>query len=211
MGELVEKNDEIDWAILRKPLIIFCICLVISSALIGVSYYFNTNFNKEYKKNKSVFQSVSRRYLDVDQEEKVLHDYYPKFVKFYNQGIIGREKRLNWIESLRQAGEKIKLPSLNYSINSQEKHVPEFNIDYSGFTLYRSSMELKLGLLHEGDLFKLLDYINRKADGVYTISECTFNMNGNEIKFVKNFANISANCLLYWITIEQVGSQGIEI
>jgi hypothetical protein len=207
----MEDNNQIDWSILKGPIIIFCICLIVGIGLIGGSYYFNSNLNKEYKKNKSIFQSISRRYLDVDQEEKLLRDYYPQFVKLYNQGVIGREKRLNWIESLRQAGEKIKLPTLNYSINSQEEHIPEYNINYSGYTLYRSSMELNLGLLHEGDLFKLLDYINRTADGVYTISECDFKMNGKEIKFKSDHANISASCLLYWITIDLSGGQGIEI
>lgn len=207
----MEKKDGIDWSILKGSLISFCICLAIASALIGGSYYFNNNLEKEYNQNKSVFQSISRRYLDVDQEEKVLHDYYPQFVKLYNKGVIGREKRLNWIEALRQAGESVDLPSLTYSINSQEEHIPEYNINYSGYTLYRSSMKLDLGLLHEGDLFKLLDYINHTADGIYTLTECSFRMNGKEIKFEKDHANISASCLLYWITIDLTGGQEIKI
>jgi len=207
----MEDKNEIDWSILKKSLIFLSLSLVISSTLIGASYYFNSNLNKEYNNNKSIFQSISRRYLDVDHEEKLLRDYYPQFVELYMQGIIGREKRLNWIEALRQASEKIRLPSLNYSINSQEEHIPEYSINYSGYTLYRSSMELNLGLLHEGDLFKLMDYMNRAADGIYTISECSFSMKGREIKFEKNSANISVQCLLNWITIDLPGGQEIKI
>ncbi len=207
----MEDKNEIDWSILKKSLIFLSLSLVISSTLIGASYYFNSNLNKEYNNNKSIFQSISRRYLDVDHEEKLLRDYYPQFVELYRQGIIGREKRLNWIEALRQASEKIRLPSLNYSINSQEEHIPEYSINYSGYTLYRSSMELNLGLLHEGDLFKLMDYMNRAADGIYTISECSFSMKGREIKFEKNSANISVQCLLNWITIDLPGGQEIKI
>jgi len=206
-----EKKNEIDWSLLKGPLIVFCICFIIASGLVAGSYYFNSSLNKEYKKNKNTFQSISRRYLDVDQEEKLLRDYYPKFVKLYNEGIIGREKRLNWIEALRQAGEQIDLPTLSYSINTREEHIPEYVIDYSGYLLYRSSMELNLGLMHEGDLFKLIDYINQAAKGTYTLTECDFRANNSEIKFEKNAANISASCLLYWITIDVAGGQGIEI
>ena len=206
----MEKESDLDWAILKKPLVILCVCFVIASALIGSSYYFNSSLEKEYKNNKSVFQSISRRYLDVDQEEKVLRENYPEFVKLYNKGIIGQEKRLNWIESLRQAGEIINLPSLSYSIESQEEHVPEYTVNYSGYSLYRSSMELSLGLLHEGDLFKLIDYINKNADGVYTISECRLRKNGN-IQYEKDRANVTASCVLYWITIDLAGGQRIEI
>ncbi len=207
----MEKKNEIDWSILKGPLILFCICLVIAGSLIGGSYYFNEKLNKEYVKNKNVFQSISSRYLDVDQEEKVLRDNYPQFVKLYNEGIIGREKRLDWIEALRNAGEKVKLPSLTYSIDSQEQYIPGFNVDYSGYELYRSGMKLELGLLHEGDLFKLLDFINRNADGLYTLTECSFRMNGSEIRFEKNYSNISASCMLYWITINLAGGQEIKI
>jgi len=207
----MEKKDEVDWSILKGPLILFCACLIVASALIGVSYYFNSNLNQEYKNNKSIFQSISRRYLDVDQEEKLLRDYYPHFVKLYNNGVIGHEKRLDWIEALRQAGETVELPLLTYSIDSQEEHIPEYNINYSGYTLYRSSMQLNLGLLHEGDLFKLFDYMNQYAAGIYTLSECTFRMNGNEIQFEKDHANISASCLLHWITINLAGGQEIKI
>lgn len=208
----MEKEDsDLDWTILKTPLIILCVCLFIASALIGTSHYFNAGLEKEYNLNKSIFQSISRRYLDVDQEEKMLRENYPKFVKLYNQGVIGQEKRLNWIESLRKAGEVIGLPSLTYSIDSQEEHVPEYSINYNGYTLYRSSMDLSLGLLHEGDLFKLIDYINRNADGIYTISECKFNKNGNEVNFEKDRANVTASCQLYWITIDLAGGQRIEI
>lgn len=205
------KKDEIDWSVLKGSLIIFSICLIISTTFIVGSYYFNNSLNKQFNKNKNIFQSISSRYLDVDQEEKLLHDYYPEFVQLYEAGIIGREKRLDWIESLRQSGEKIGLVSLNYSIASQEEFIPEFMINYTGYKLYRSNMDLDVGLLHEADFFKLLDYLNRNVDGSYTISECEFRLNGDQIKFEKDHANISASCLLQWLTIDLADGRRIEI
>ena len=206
-----EEKKEIDWSILKTSLILFCMCLLISISLIASSYYFNNKLEKEYANNKKVFQSISRRYLDVDQEEKLLRDFYPKFLKLYSNGAIGRERRLNWIEALREAGEKNSLPALNYAIKSQEEYKPGYQINYSGYKLYRSNMELKLGLLHEGDLFKLINYLNKTAKGIYTISECDFKLNGQEIKFDKNASNISVNCLLHWITIDLPDGKGIEL
>ena len=204
------RKDDIDWSILRGSIILLCVSIAICSTLIGGSYYFNHDLSAQNKQNKSIFQSISRRYLDVDQEEKLLQNYYPQFVKLYNKGIIGREKRLNWIEALRRSGEKTKLPSLNYTIDSQEEFNPEFEINYSGYTIYQSRMELNLGLLHEGDLFKLLKNLDQTADGDYTISECTFRMEGDQIKYEKNHANIITSCLLHWITIN-LGGKGINI
>ena len=205
------NDSNIDWSILRGSIIFLILCLVICSGLIGGSYYFNDSQNRELKRNKAIFTSISRKYLDVDQEEKLVQDFYPQFVKLYNKGIIGREQRLNWIEALRQSGEQIKLPALRYSINSQQEYTPGFDINYQGYKLYRSTMELNLGLLHEGDLFKLLNYINKNANGTYTISECSFELDGIEIKYDKNHTNISAKCMLHWITIDLDDDRRIEI
>jgi hypothetical protein len=207
----MENKGAMDWGLLKGSIILFCTCIVICGVLIGASYYFNNDLEKQLKRNRGVFQSISRRYLDVDQEEKLLLDNYPKFVALYESGIIGREKRLNWIEALRQSGEKLNLPSLRYAIKSQETFTPGFQINYGGFVLYRSSMDLTLGLLHEGDLFELLNYINRNADGAYTITECKFSPVGKNIIYDKDQANISASCLLHWITIDLPGGNRIEI
>lgn len=207
----MENKGGIDSSILKGSIIVFCICIVLSGVLIGASYYFNNNLEKQLRSNKSVFNSISRRYLDVDKEETLLLENYPKFVALYNSGVIGREKRLNWIEALRKSGEKIKLPSLKYGIKSQEVYTPGFQINYGGFALYRSSMDLSLGLLHEGDLFKLLNYLNRNAAGAYTISECEFRPVGNEIQYNKDQANITVSCLLHWVTIDLPAGKRIEI
>ena len=121
------------------------------------------------------------------------------------------KSRLNWIEALRISGERTELPSLNYSIQSQKEFTPGFNINYSGYSMYRSSMQLTLGLLNEGDLFTLLNHLDKTADGTYTISKCVFSKNSKQIRFDKNYANIKATCLLHWITINLGGGKGIEI
>ncbi len=204
-------KGQIDWSLLKSTMLLFGVCVVICSGLVGATYYFDAKLEKELRKNKAIFQSISRRYLDVDQEEKLLLDNYPEFVALYNKGIIGREKRLNWIEALRQSGEKIDLPLVKYSIKSQESFVPGFQVNYSGYALYRSSMDLSLGLLHEGDLFKLLNFINKTAEGAFTISECSFKPAVKKIQYNKGQANITVSCLLHWITIDLPSGNRIEI
>ncbi len=205
------KKEEIDWSILRNALIVFCVCLSVGIGLIVSAYYYNDSSKKEFKNNKNQFQSISRRYLDVDKEETLLLDYYPEFVKLYNAGYIGKEKRLNWIEALRASGEEVKVPSLSYNISTQEEFIPSFNVDYSGYKLFKSQMDLKMGLLHEGDLFNLFAELQTNADGNFTVNECSFSKKGKEIVFEREKTNISVSCLLNWITINLPEGKGIEI
>lgn len=205
------ETGKTDWSVLKGTLISFGLCLVVSGALIGGGYYFSERMNNELDQNKRAFRSISGKYLNVDQEKQLILDYYPKFVELYKRGLIGRERRLNWIEALRRSGENVNIPELGYSINAREEFTPGYELNHAGYKLYRSGMELKLGLLHEHELFELLDKIEQNANGAFTVSECTFNRNGAEIKFEKNHPNVYATCLLHWITIDAAGDNRIEM
>ena len=211
MATKEKKPSDIDWGVLRGPLILLFISLLVGGAMAGGSYYFSTEMEKQYNAQKSQFQSISRRYLDIDQEEKLLLDYYPRFVKLYNQGVIGRERRLDWIEALRQSGETVDVPKLSYAIESQNEFVPAYTVNYGGYKLYSTRMELQLGLLHEGDMFSLLSQLNNSAKGMYTVSQCSFKRKGNQIRFEKDFVNIDTACTLQWITINLPDGQDLEL
>lgn len=211
MADKPKKESDMDWQVLKLSMIMFSICLLIAGSLIGASYYFNSGMENEFKKSKQLFQSISKRYLDIDEEEQLLLDYYPKFVSLYNDGIIGKEKRLNWIEALRHSGESVNVPSLSYSIESQAEYAPSYSVDYGGFKLYASEMQLVLGLLHEGDLFNLLAELANNAKGLFTVNECSIRQSGNEIKFEKDTVNVSTVCTMQWITINLPDGQNIEI
>lgn len=207
----MKKQSDVDWSILKGSIIMLCVSISVGISMVLGSYYFKSDLNKQYIKNNKKFKSISRRYLDVDQEEKLLNEYYPVFVDLYNSGVIGREQRLNWIEALRKTGESTKLPSLTYEISSQQEYKPSFQINYNGFSIYSSSMRLNLGLLHEGDLFKVLEDLDKNAEGIYSVTECKFRPSAKGITFSANTANITTTCLLQWLTINFPGGKNIEL
>ncbi len=196
------KREDIDWSILRGALIIFLISLLIGTSLVAGSWYFKEEMLAKYNRNKWQFQAVSRQYLAVDEEERLIREYYPEFSTFFERGIIGREQRLNWIESLRASGDRIKLPSVKYTISSQDTYSPGFLVSSGNFKLYASSMKLSLSLLHEGDLLRLLDDLDRYALGTYSVSKCRFKRLTQVIQRNATKGNISADCDLLWFNIK---------
>ncbi len=197
------SQANIEWPVIRGALTIFVLCTIISAVLIGFTYYFRTEMESSFIQNKQQFQDISRKYLAVDQEESHIRDYYPGFVELYDRGVIGREHRLNWIEVLRSSGRKIKLPSLDYSIGSQTEFSSEYPITLGSYKLFRSSMDLTLKLLHEGDLLQLIDRLNNTATGLYSIKECTLSREKEVIKRDVNVPNIFAECTLEWYSIKK--------
>ena len=205
------KREDIDWSVIKGTLYGLVVSLVIASSLVGGSYYFEKEMGMDYTRNNTIFRSISQRYLAVDEEEKLIQTYYPKFLELYAAGVIGREQRLDWIEVLRSAGEELKIPSLSYEIQSQKIFIPSYGVDTGKYQIYMSNMKLNIRLSHEGELFRLFELLDRKAKGRYSISSCQLN---NTAKFVMDnplSANVTAECNLEWYTVKLSDGRDIEV
>lgn len=205
------KAEKIDWAVLQGAIITFVISILISASLVGATVYYKDKMLLEHNRQKSRFQNISNQYLAVDQEEKLIREYYPEFIELYNKGIIGQERRLSWIETLRNAGEVLKLPGLKYTIESQSRFVPDFPVNTGAFQIYSSPMKLSMDLLHEGDLKNLLDTLSARAPGTYSLSKCVLKRSG-EINVEKlDKGNVSAECELRWLNIKKPDGTEIKL
>ncbi len=201
----------IEWSMLRGAISTFLLCLLLSSVLVLASWIFHNKMKDEYDFNQAKFREVSQKYLSVDSDEKIIRELYPRFIELYNRGIIGSEKRLNWVETLEAAGREIKLPALRYQIESRNPFEPEFELDTGAYKLYVTKMKLNLGLLHEIDLAKFFDNLNKNASGLYTVKQCRFNRTNKEIKFDPKHPNISADCELQWFSLNLSDGQEIKL
>lgn len=205
------KQEIMDWKLMRGSLIFFVISASVSGALIYGGIYFKDRMQREYNSANAAFRSISGRYLAVDEEEKLIRNYLPSFVDLYENGMIGNEQRLNWIEVLRAAGDEIRMPSLSYQIESQQIHTPQFPLTMGKFQLYSSRMSLNMQLLHEGDLFRILDELDRHARGNYSPTSCSINQTLPEISDNPDAGNITARCDLQWFTIRLSDGRQIEL
>ncbi len=204
-------EQKIDWTVLRGAVGVFSICLLVSGILLGASDYFRDEMETEYRNHHARFRDVSRKYLAVDEEERIIEQTYPKFVHLYESGILGPEHRLSWIESLRSAGEEIKLPEIGYRVNSQLVYAPEFPLALGAFDVHASEMQLSLGLLHEGDLQSLFSALDRDAEGLYSVSRCEANRINEQTEFDPAQPMISATCRLTWFTVDLKGTRKLSL
>ena len=204
-------QEKIDWIVLRGAVGVFAICLLLSGLLLGASSYFRDEMETEYRNHHARFRDVSRKYLAVDEEERIIEQTYPEFVQLYESGILGPEHRLNWIESLRTAGERLELPDISYRVNSQLVYTPEYPLNLGAFNVHTSEMQLSLGLLHEGDLQSLFNALDRDAKGLYSISRCAASRINEQSEFDPTQPMISATCQLNWYTVDLKGERKLSL
>ena len=203
------KREDLDWPVLTGALVTLLVSVVVSGALIGGGFYFQKQMLLDFTRNNAQFQAISQRYLAVDEEEKLIRKFYPRFIELYNKGIIGKEQRLNWLEVLRESGDRIRLPSLSYEIKSQEVYAPQFSASLGRYQLFSSKMALTMQMLHEGDMVSLFQLLDAHAAGAYSVTECRFSKATPEIDMNPVKGNIVTKCDLNWFTIKL--SDGTEI
>lgn len=199
------KLDQVDWGVLRNALILLVVSLTISGGLLGSSFYFWDKMSRMHQREKRALSAVRAQYQNIDEEEKIIERYLPLYRDLESKGIVGKERRLDWIDTLRQSSHRVELPNLRYVIDSQSVYQPEFRVPGGAFQIYASSMQLDLGLLHEGDLDTLFEDLNANARGLYTVSNCDLTRINRQTEFVKraDATNLKAACRLRWLTIKK--------
>lgn len=192
-----------DWQKLRGALLGLGLALLAAALASAASYYFYHEARAEFSHNKAQFEAERGRYLALGEQAALLTAHYPAFAALSRQGLVGPEQRLNWIETLGQAGPELGLPRLEYEIGARQAldHGPDHGPGGDAYRLYKSELRLSLGLLHEADLLRLFDYLDRHARGHYTVRTCRLQRPAGAIRIAQEAANLTADCRLEWLTL----------
>ena len=204
-------SSRVDWSILRGTALVFVLSLALAAGMVSVSFYFRQNMERQYQANHAQFREASRKYLAVDDEQRIIEQFLPEFRRLFDGGRLGRERRLSWLETLRRAGDANGLPQLVYKLDAQRLATPDFAIALGDYQLYASAMTLNLGLLHEGDLLQLLQALDHNALGQYSIKGCVLKRAGENIDLLAQAPNLAAQCSLEWWTINLSGERGLTL
>lgn len=195
--------SEVDWAVLRRPIVVLVISVAVTAALVAGAHYYSSGVTSSHLGESRRLASARTRYLTLDDEKRLIEEFYPQFEELVRQGLVGEEQRLDWIESLRQVAERLKLPSLRYEIGSQREHDPDFPVESGRFAVFASEMVLDIGLLHEEDLPRFLDALAERAAGTFTVTSCRMQpAHPGEFQTDPTKPNLNAQCRLRWFVVK---------
>lgn len=155
---------------------------------------------KEVIKQQQLLTAAVQRYQDSGQEKANIIKYLPQYQALINEGAIGEERRIDWVDKLRTIHRDNKLFSIKYEIGAQENYTPNFNLNVGLFKLQRSVMKIELAMLHEGDLITLLDALIHQQNAPFMIRTCEIQRITPNIG-TSLVPNMQSKCELDWMTI----------
>ena len=195
--------NRIDWFYLKGPIIMLLAAIVLAAALAMAGYQFERIQQEEYEKAVSTLRSTHRLYSSMVNDIDLLDQYRTLYNDYKSSGLVGQERRLSWIESLEATNEVLRLPLLTYALNPQEKFErPGFKAQ-RGVEVNSSPMELQMGLLHEEDLFALLEGLRQSIRNLFTVDSCSISRPSPvHASLDTKRANLSGKCTIRWVTID---------
>lgn len=191
-----------DWGVMRGAMILFFVSLVLGGGLMFAAEWFHDRAVARFDQQHKLLNSVRSSYQQVDEEELIMQEYLPVYREYTAQGIIGEERRLTWVEALREVANRLGMPSMRYEIGTQVEHDPEVPLQTGRHRLLRTEMTLEMDLFHEGDLVRVLQAVEAGADGLYSVDACELTRSRLLFGTDPRQANMSAACTLRWFSLQ---------
>lgn len=174
--------------------------LVIAAAAIAyMSLIAVQKAEAEHRVAASRYAQIDTRLRQVRTEEEEIKNRAALFLHLQERGIIGEEKRLDWIEMLRDIQNRMRLPDMNYEFAPQKPLEGNGSGEHAFFV---SAMRLHLNLVHEEDLLNFLAKVQREAKAVVLTRGCNV-MRQAPAEARNSLAQLSADCELDWITVRK--------
>jgi len=190
-----------DWHKLRYPILGLGCALIFAGLLASFADQYRAKKRIALQAQESDYVKARQKFESSGLEKETIIMYLPAYNDLLRIGFVGEERRIEWIERLRQIHRQYNLFSIDYNIGQQETYRPSFLSNMGNLVLNRSVMELTLEMLHEGDLINLLDDLHEKTPP-FMVRDCEITRPiGAEINVNNLKANLKAKCELDWLTL----------
>lgn len=192
---------------MQKELTIFLLSIIIATSIIVLSHsILQTSIENKTSQNTALI-NVKQRYYTAIERRRLLEEFESRYIALQKSGIATTEDRLNWVDAITNITNHNKIPYLKYKINQQIKvKSGALSSRYPDIDIYKSTMTLNMQLLHEGDLYTIINNLDKKAKGLFDVESCTIAKNQTqntpliEKDSDKNFASV---CVLNWYTMQK--------
>jgi hypothetical protein len=186
---------------LKFPALIFLATATVSVVLISLSSGYHDRVELELRAQENALREARNRYQRSGDEREIILRYLPVYQELQQQGFVGAERRINWLEGLRVANAEAGLFGVDYQLRPQEPFPLADKNNPIAPRVQHSQMNVSMGLVHEGDLMRFLHALAAQQAGLFALTGCTVERNGQSSAPAPRQANLTAQCKLSWVTV----------
>lgn len=169
---------------------------LIAAIALTIAVFLHDAEVRQYSQYSANHDALHEDYDALVFQRQLVDRYHRRYQRYHDLGFIGRESRLDWIETLRTTAETLELPRVSYAIEPQLAAAApvESVIDVNDIQIHVSRAQLEMGLIHELDLLRFFDELQATAPGLIKVDDCALTWLAEAKAASPNEANVSARC-----------------
>lgn len=165
----------------RKLILPIAMALTLAASGAALIWFVNTQLlisNARFTAVKNERTQARDRLARISEEEREVAERIEVYRRLRDLHIIGKERRLDWADSIQRIRLAREMLDVRYRIEPQKVLISiagkpgkvEFNV---------SVMRLELALLHEGDLLGFLDDLRNAGNAYVSVRQCAITRSGS--------------------------------
>ena len=176
------------------------------SAAIWASGRLAAEVRQAHQRSTRSLDEARRALAAARSEEAEIAAKIDRYRHLVERGAVGTERRLAWVELMRDARERHGLGAVDYEFSPQRPVDARLApADADRLEVASSALRLRLPLLHEGQLLTLLHDIAVNAPALVRVRECaiarrTAAATATATATAGEAEQLQADCQLDWIT-----------
>lgn len=185
----------------RRAGLTFGASLLVALFVIGASHWWMVRQQDSERTAQRLRDAAGQHAADIASDGLLIRQYGAAYGQLQARGLIGADKRLDWIEAIKQSQARHQLAPIAYSIEAQRPLQLEGGFSAAAYALGASQMTLHLDLLHEMDLLNLLQDLRQQ--GYVSAQRCSIKRGPSAANSEPGSspAHFSADCTLNWLTL----------
>lgn len=177
------------------PAAIALVLIVVAGTLAWVSEREARQAAQTLQAATAARQRIEQRLSQVRTEEEDIKQRAALWLKLKEAGMVGEERRLEWVEMLRDIQQELRIPGLSYEFGPRQ---PLDGKDTPGW--HASPLRIQFRLLHEEDLLNALERIEQRAPALVIVRACRLAPLTTPGDGAKPAALLGAECDMQWLT-----------
>lgn len=186
-------------AALRLPLLALAAALLAGGVAVCSTGEAMRASGERLAAQQDALAETRRRILESGVEREAILRYLPAYQRLQQQGFIGAEPRIAWLDALREASRQARLPGVDFRIEARQPGAAPMPLDTGRYRLRQSAMKLGLELLHEEDLLHFIAEAERSRAGIFALRDCAVQRAEKDA----GQPQLQAECTLVWYTLEE--------
>lgn len=183
---------------IRTAVLVALACLVLSLSAFQLSHWRLDSAEDRLQLAQRTRDAAYTRYAHVDNEKRDIRNFQPRYIELRARGLIGAEKRLEWVDAIRHVQEQRRLLPLSYEVEPQQAVQLVAALDLGDYQLQGSRMRLHMDLLHEMDLFNFLSDLHQSS--FFAVQDCNIKRLARAVG-AQTGPTLGADCTLNWVTL----------